>query len=1285
MHPRAKASHLLETTTQPSTKKRQRALWAAVIVPIVLLSGIHFFVVYKAKQLLPTIVSRVSDGKYTMTSAKVRFHYFSPYIKLIDAHLSPATPGMDEEYEVRVDSLFLSIESILPIFLNKAINVKEVRLVNPAVVIRKNVSDTSIIDDGQIHTRVAALQRNATIVLNELSVNTCRIVNGSFRFYPYPGSEKHYNLEHINLSIDDLVIPPYEGEATQNIEGRIRLEIKEPNLRIADSVLLVGVDNFVWDNQERYVNIGKFQISQHLRIQRPDSFMIALDTIRIQHVHWQTWLDSGIIRVDSLIAANGDMYFESNSLKEKKKIRDTSKNLRESKVWDDIGKLDINHFSARYIRAAIVNMHPGRERSNSVIGDSLVVDDLSVRPDRKDPLRIGNLGLGVREFLDRGNNIKFQSSFSRMHLRGDTMSFNNYLVQSTAKSRLGKGSSLFIPTLTIEGLSIDDLMDEKATVREVRMDQPELVLHTEMETQETGGIRLSTRALEEIKPYVDVERVVVNDAKFIIHSKTNKGVSVGTQQVSAVILSRTAMGAKDMDAFLSSFKNVSLNRFFYITPRMHMELFDGAIDYTQRAVYFGRAVGSMGNKRVIANLFGVTLLGGEDLHPFDQNVRWHFRKLSVDSGQLVFNLDGQDSRQALEKEKMLGFIDSLDLRALQVQLVRKDLKAAVWIDHAKMEGQQIFPSRYTWDQAKMQLRDLSISNKTMEIKSRTASIISKGNSVLHDASVMIRKSNLDIGIEAPEISLETKIGEINARDFTIERLSLIRPVFNVDIHPSDTAEAEADQRDRRIWMKQFELRDPSFNVGWEGNNNQALLTTGGALIQGANLVWDKRADSSNLTLDAFTSDLRFLSMKEAGDEVLRTGSIKLDMTRFRKPGALPATLDLQQFQIGKVDMHRILRRDTIEASTEGVTLGRIPGLVMQKDSLLQTAFKIPPTRVLPGSFVWRSAGNKFSIQNLVVNTDEEYLAFDSLEVQNRIPRDSFFARQKFEKDYISFSTGRVRADALRPVLYQKDTAIYVRKLTIDPLYFKVERDKRVPDDTTKYRPLMTRMLNRLPFLVRVDTISLQRSVVWHNVIDEKTEKEGTIFFTNVNGYLSNVKNYELASADSLRMNMQSLLMGAGDLRVQFREAYGDSLQGFLLAARMGSMEMNELNRLMMPLFNVRADRGRILSLSMRVKGTDDLAFGDMVINYNKLKVSLLNEENKKRTLMSWLANVILRSKNSKMGIVYAERLKEKSIFNFWARISVNGLLTNLGVRKNGKQVKRFYRGLEKHQLPPDLF
>jgi hypothetical protein len=140
-----------------------------------------------------------------------------------------------------------------------------------------------------------------------------------------------------------------------------------------------------------------------------------------------------------------------------------------------------------------------------------------------------------------------------------------------------------------------------------------------------------------------------------------------------------------------------------------------------------------------------------------------------------------------------------------------------------------------------------------------------------------------------------------------------------------------------------------------------------------------------------------------------------------------------------------------------------------------------------------------------------------------------------------------------------------------------------------------------------------------------------------------------------------------------------------MAVRMGGMEMQELNRLMIPLNNVRVDKGLIRSVAMRVKGNEYFAYGSMDMNYNNLKVSVLNEQNKKRGIVSWLANIFVKSRNNKTGIIYAERLKEKSVFNFWSRISLNGLMTNLGVKKNGKQVKKFYKSLEKHDLPPDLF
>ena len=442
----------METITPRSTRRIRKIIAASVLIPAILLSGLHFFVNYKAKQLLPSLVSKMSDGKYTMTSKSFNFSYFSPYLKLSGVHLYPKLSDMDEEYHVRIDSFYLSIESIIPIFFNKSINVQDIRLVNPSVTIKRNKIVEGQVSNDEIHVRVHSMQNNAIRFLNELSVNSCDIVSGSFRFYPIPDSKRNFNIEHINLSIRDLVIPPYEGNQTASIDGKIKLSIKDPRISIPDSLLDVSMDNFVWDNQELYLNVGNFMISQKSAQPRADSFLIALDTIRVKHVYWNTWLDSGILRLDTLIANNGNMYFESSVTKAKRKPSDSAIEIRKLKVWDAIGDLDIDYFSARFINAAIINRNIGKERSNSVIGDSLIVQDLSIRPDRKNPLMIRDLGLGVREFVDRGTNNKFQSSFSRMKLKGDTMVLNNYYVQSTPQSRMGKGSSLFIPTLTIEGL-----------------------------------------------------------------------------------------------------------------------------------------------------------------------------------------------------------------------------------------------------------------------------------------------------------------------------------------------------------------------------------------------------------------------------------------------------------------------------------------------------------------------------------------------------------------------------------------------------------------------------------------------------------------------------------------------------------------------------------------------------------------------------------------------------------------------------------------------------------------
>jgi hypothetical protein len=161
-------------------------------------------------------------------------------------------------------------------------------------------------------------------------------------------------------------------------------------------------------------------------------------------------------------------------------------------------------------------------------------------------------------------------------------------------------------------------------------------------------------------------------------------------------------------------------------------------------------------------------------------------------------------------------------------------------------------------------------------------------------------------------------------------------------------------------------------------------------------------------------------------------------------------------------------------------------------------------------------------------------------------------------------------------------------------------------------------------------------------------------------------------------------MGKGNLTMGFRESYLDSLRGFYLSARMGKFDMPELNRILIPLILIKISKGYIDTMWMEAHANTILAFGQMQIDYRKLQVEKLDLKQKKQGFISWLANIVVRTNNEKDGAIYVERLSNKSIFNYWGRISLSGFLTNIRVASNKKYKKKYEEALIKYKLPPHL-
>lgn len=1254
-----------------SFRKYIRPIAMAIVVTIALLAAGHVFVSYQIQRLLPKLISQLSKGNYSLQYRTITFQYVKPDLLLTGIEMKPVGHTMETGYTVSVDSLYLSIDSFLPLFFSsKNINVGFLKLVHPVVIGKRTTHVPQQQTDTELHQQIAGLQQNAIVFFRSLQVNTCEILNGDFKYFPYPNNEQHFNLENIDLSIHDLTIPKNKYE---QIQASIRLELLNPKLKIPDTSLHVSVDRFIWDNQQHYVDVAAFLMEQPQTPKR-DSFRIQLDAIRIRNINWPLWLDSGIVRLDTVLAKDGDLYFSSSPGRKASKRSNTS--FRRMKFWDAIGDLDIKHFFAKKIHAALVDHLPKQERDYSLLGDTLLINQLSVRPALNTPLRVEDLALSVRGFSDKGEGNKFKTSFSKLRLSKNSIQLDGYLIESTKLNPLGKGSSLYIPQLIMEGLSFQDLFDKKASVQQIDMRSPTLILLLKNKKKQTRFL-----GFNEIRPYVDVDRLLIRNGSFLIKQPRSSVKAVG---ISANILAHEALIADQADALFNSFQNVDLQFLDLQLPMHHLILQKGKVDYRNKSLQFADVQLDLSNGQIRADLQDLAIDAVPALRPLETGQLWDFERIDIAKGMINVNAQQQNEKKSSTSTAGIH-VDHLRLGNIQFSYADQHMKANALLEEVIADTVEWIDERLSWTKAVTSGRALDLLFPGVKIDSRYFAINSTGESVLDSAFVQIDKPGISADIKARQLISNEDFRRFDPDMLVFDRMVFVRPEINARLFNVKKVKKETSRF--LLGSKQLEMEDPVIHISVATVTDPFHVETSGSLISSSDFYWDQVDGSAALSIGQVDLDLSSAIIRSEGRDVFQSGNVQASIQHLlydpRKHKDL--RVDIDRFVINDVDLNVLKRGDTLSWQTKAVDIRLMKNVYLNKDSMLLAAFKLPPIRILPGTFIYRTPRSVFDIYQLNVSTASTFLSWDSLHVLSRTPRDDYFKQFPFEKDYFTIRTGRLQAFDLKPLVNGADTIAYTRKLLIDPLWLKVERDKRIPDDTIQYRPLLAGMLKKIPVPIKIDTLDIRHADIRHQVIDEKTEKEGFIFFTDLHAQMYQLKNIDIINRDSIYLALEAKLMDKGPFQLRYKQSYQQPDQRFSLGIRVGEMDMTELNRLTIPLQSVRLERGRIDHIAIDVQGSDNLAYGKINMDYTDLKLSVMNKENERRTLISMLANLFVRGKNHRVNPILVERLRSKAVFNYWSRISMNGLLTSIGVRKDGKKTRRFFRQLEKNHRVETLF
>jgi hypothetical protein len=279
----------------------------------------------------------------------------------------------------------------------------------------------------------------------------------------------------------------------------------------------------------------------------------------------------------------------------------------------------------------------------------------------------------------------------------------------------------------------------------------------------------------------------------------------------------------------------------------------------------------------------------------------------------------------------------------------------------------------------------------------------------------------------------------------------------------------------------------------------------------------------------------------------------------------------------------------------------------------------------------------------------------------------------YRSDYIKIKTGNISAGPVDIDRYITDTLLDWGVIKVHNIDFSDYRDQTLPiqPDIKRLLPVMSFKKIAVPF--SADTIKVINSNVEYEEINEKTGLAGKILVNRLNASFANVRNANALPDDSLGITATAYLNDALLTKLSVTQSYADTSGGFKMQLQIDGADMKKLNSTLKPLALAEINSGQLDTLYMTITGNDDHAYGQMKMVYKDFKVTLYKMKNGKLAspgFFNFLGNFIINNKNKDYSLVYFRRWKDRSAVNYLLKITLNGVMNSIGLKKNKAEIRK---------------
>lgn len=281
------------------------------------------------------------------------------------------------------------------------------------------------------------------------------------------------------------------------------------------------------------------------------------------------------------------------------------------------------------------------------------------------------------------------------------------------------------------------------------------------------------------------------------------------------------------------------------------------------------------------------------------------------------------------------------------------------------------------------------------------------------------------------------------------------------------------------------------------------------------------------------------------------------------------------------------------------------------------------------------------------------------------------------KDMFDIKTKKIALNEVNFYEFLNDEKLIINNGSIEDCNFYDYFDRSIPSATSKatYDNFPHQLLMRMALPVYIQKLNLKNLDVEYEEFNPKVHKSGIVYFTDINGTVSNITNMrEYIRKDSkMKFSAIALFMKKVNFETTFLLDLKNYKNGhFSIDVTAGKIGNDLINPVAEPLGLVSMNRGTVNKVVAHLDGNNYKGTGKLLLLYDDLHINPLKTDDegklKKRNITGFLANLILIKKanpsgNNKPRTETCDFTREphSSFFNLIWKTMLTGALKTVGL------------------------